>query len=257
MKISVKAIVAAIVVGLALVLGFAAIFGSRFPAPPFPFMAMLSGFILSGLIVGFLSEGETVVEPGVASIITAAISYPLVASFELKAFGGLSDAQFHINMLLVMLNGVALTFVGAWAGEKLQRTYELAEGDQSRFIEWGWIISAAVVGLAVSMLFVNIVFWIGGWSMGLFLVAVAVGLFFSGLVVGWRSPGVTIVEPAFAGFVTVMIEIDVFKITLDPNTTQFTSPYAVVGVLALGLVAALVGGVVGERLQSKQETKRM
>ena len=74
------------------------------------------------------------------------------------------------------------------------------------------------------------------------------GLVLTGYVTGLKSPRITIREAAVAGFLTTVLEIDIFKITLDTDTSYLSARY-VFGLTALGLIAALIGGYLGEKKQ--------
>jgi len=218
--------------------------------PVFPFMGMLAGFIVSGLLVGLISKDETVAEPGLASIAVGVVSFVMLTSLELNCFKLLKGDVFTTNLILVILNGVVLTFAGAWAGEKLQGTYDVESEEESavEYLEWGWILAGAIIGTTISLITANLILKFAGLSYTPFLAALIIGLLITGLIVGWKSPGVTIKEAAFAGFITTVINLDIFKFSLDPDTNYLTTTTVII-VLAAGLVASYIGGVIGEKIQ--------
>ena len=231
-------------IGTVLVLGLSYISGSKFATPPFPIMAILSGFIATGIIAGIISKEKTILEPGIAAIIVSIISAFVLPSFQLKGLMDMNQASFW----LVLANGVIMTFMGAWAGEYIQGEEDTKAETSS--IEWGWIICGGIIGVAVSMLLASsvVVLLGGGFLLSYHLVAFIVGLFCTGMLVGWRSPGITIREAALAGFLTVIIDLDAIMLTLGLENEQLTS--LLMFGAAIGVVVALIGGFIGEKIQS-------
>lgn len=240
-----------VVVGTAFVVLLTWWSGTDFRSPVFPFMGMLAGFIISGLLVGFVSKEETIAEPGVASLAVGALSYVILTSMELKCFSMLQGDIFTTNILLVIFNGIILTFAGAWAGEKFQGTFEKkVSGDEpSEYLEWGWIVSGSILGITLSMIVANIILKVAGLVYTPFFLALVLGLFITGLVIGWKSPGITVKEATLAGFITTVLNLDIFKLSLDPETHYLTTTTVIVA-LAAGLVSSYIGGIVGEKIQA-------
>ncbi|GMU86676.1 MAG: hypothetical protein AMXMBFR48_19170, partial [Ignavibacteriales bacterium] len=240
-----------VVVGTAFVVLLTWWSGTDFRSPVFPFMGMLAGFIISGLLVGFVSKEETIAEPGAASLAVGALSYVILSSMELKCFSMLEGDVFTTNILLVIFNGIILTFAGAWAGEKFQGTFEKkSSGDEpSEYLEWGWIVSGSILGITISMIVANIILKFAGLVYTPFFLALVLGLFITGLVIGWKSPGITVKEATLAGFITTVLNLDIFKLSLDPDTNYLTTTTVIVA-LAAGLVSSYIGGIVGEKIQS-------
>lgn len=231
-------------IGTVLVLGLSYISGSKFATPPFPIMAILSGFIVTGIVAGIISKEKTILEPGIAAIIVSIISAFVLPSFQLKGLMDMNQASFW----LVLANGVIMTFMGAWAGEYIQGEEDTKAETSS--IEWGWIICGGIIGVAVSMLLASsvVVLLGGGFLLSYHLVAFIVGLFCTGMLVGWRSPGITIREAALAGFLTVIIDLDAIMLTLGLENDQLQS--LLMFGAAIGVVVALIGGFIGEKIQS-------
>jgi hypothetical protein len=255
-----KAILGSFVTGVVFVVLFTWMNGNALAAPTFPLLAMTSGFILAGVSYGYLSEGETVMEPALAAVLVAAVSYPIITALDLRCFDGLvADGAYTYMMVISFMNGLVLTFAGAWAGEKLERTYA---GSGRPAMEWGWIVAGAILGLAVSLFLANLVIWLFGlfttpiaalapgntWVM---LFVVFLGLQATGYVCAFRSPGDTSYEAAISGLITVILLVDVFVFALDG---QSLLPYLrMTLVLFVGLLASLIGGYVGERMQVEVE----
>ncbi len=246
-----KALLTSAVLGTVIVLAVTFLIGSQLGSPVLPFMAMFSGFILTGIIAGWLSKGETILEPGLASALVAIVSYVVVGSWDLNCFKLLPPQAFHTNMILVSLNGIILTFAGAWAGEKFQGTLENSDGSKNSGIDWSWVLCGTVFGVAVSLLLSTIIVIIFGAYVEYLTVAFVIGIFFTGFTVGFRSPGVTMKEAAFAGFFALVAAFDIFKITLDPDSTMLTPGFLIVGFI-LALIVAFGGGFAGEKFQAQK-----
>lgn len=238
-------------VGILLVLFMVWLTGNDFGSPVFPFMAILAAYIISGMIIGMISKGETIAEPGVASILTGVVTFFIIKSMNVHSLKYLTGEALNVNMILLVLNGIILTFAGAWAGEKLQGTFE-KEAKEAQLIEWGWIVAGTIIGVMVSLLLSTLIIkFFSAYLTPLYL-SLAIGIFVTGWIVGLRSPGVTVKEAAIAGLLTTVINLDVFKFSLDPDTTSLTT-LSVIGTLILGLIAALIGGVAGEKMQAEKE----
>ena len=262
-----KAILGSFVIGVVFVVLFTALTGNIFGRAVFPLLAMTSGFILAGVGYGYLSEGETVMEPALAAILVAIVSYFIIEALRFNAFGYLvEDGRFTYMMIVAFLNGLVLTFAGAWAGETLQRTYA---GSGESVLDWGWIMAGTILGFAVSLFLTNFVIWAFGalgqgeaaayaalepsnvWVM---LFVVFLGLEATGYVCAFRSPGDTSYEAAIAGLITLVLLIDVFVFALGGQSILTYG--RMILVLVIGLIASLVGGYIGERMQTRVEGAR-
>lgn len=258
-----KAILGSFAIGVIFVVLLTWMNGNAFAAPTFPLLAMISGFILAGVSYGYLSEGETVMEPALAAVLVAVASYFIITALDLRCFRGLvQEGTYTYTMVISFMNGLILTFAGAWAGEKLERTYA---GTGSPAMEWGWIVAGSILGLAVSLFLANLVIWLFGLFTGSYaalepgnawvmLFVVFLGLQATGYVCAFRSPGDTSYEAAVSGIITLILLIDVFVFTLagvagDPILSYLRMTL----VLFVGLLASLVGGYVGERMQVEVE----
>lgn len=262
LKLEAKAIVGSFAVGLLFVVLLTWINGNAFGSPTFPLMAMMSAFVLSGVVYGYLSEGETVLEPAVAGVAVALSAFAIITALDLQCFSNLTFAAYTQLMVIAFLNGIVLTFAGAWAGEKLERTY--AGGTHTSPIEWGWLMAGVILGLAVSLLLTNVAIWIIGLAAGpyaalqpgygwVMLLILFLGLQATGYLCAFRSPGITLTESGIAGFITIVFLMDVFLFTLG-GTEILTLPRVFL-VLAIGIVASLIGGYIGEVRQYEVETE--
>ncbi len=245
-SLDIKSLALSVIVGIPLII-FLALLTGDVATPVLPFMAILGGYIFTGIIAGLVSNDETIAEPGIASILVGVVTYLILTSMSLNCFKLLQGDAYVTNMILLTLNGIILTFAGAWAGEKLQGTLDNNQS-KSKLIEWGWIICGAIVGVAISMLITNLIIKFFGFYLPPLLIALVVGLYVTGLIVGLKSPGVTIKEAALAGLFTTVINLDIFKFSIDPDTHFLTITGVLISIV-LGLLAALAGGVSGERIQ--------
>ena len=241
-----SAIVLAIIVGCIFVLGLGYISGSFYATSRLPVMAVISGFIITGILVGWVTKEETIIEPGIASLVVALVSYFVFRAWDLKGFADLSKS----DLVLMLCNGLLVAFAGAWAGELLQSSKE-EKKSLSIKLEWPWIVCGASVGLTLSIVLVSSVVILLGADYTYMLIAFAVGLLLTGFLVGWRSPGATLFESAFAGFLTVILSIDIVILTL----TSVPAKMKFIG-LSAGIVISLIGGFLGEAMQKVGEKKK-
>lgn len=255
-----RAIIGSFIIGVVFVVLFTWMNGNTLKAPIFPLLAMVSGFILAGVGYGYLSEGETVMEPALAAVLVSIAAYFIIDALGLDAFENLvDDGRFTYMMVVSFLNGLILTFAGAWAGETLQRTYA---GSGSPALAWNWIMAGTILGFAVSLFLANFVIWLfalfagpysalepsNAWVM---LFVVFLGLEATGYVCAFRSPGDTSYEAAIAGLITLVLLIDVFVFSLGGGSILTYG--RMILVLVIGLLASLVGGYIGERMQARVE----
>lgn len=238
-KIHIVSVLLSIVVGSVLVIGFAWIMGDKYATALFPVIALLSGFVATGVVIGWTSKGVTIVEPGLGSIIVAIIAYFVISSMDLR---GLDYLQLNA-WVMILLNGVILTFLGAWLGEQLQHG-DLDPTRSERHIEWGWVVAGSVLGVVSSMVLVNILVWILGPNPSKFYIPFFLSLIITGLVIGWKSPGVTIKEAGLAGLLTITALLDVVFITIIPVKLTY-----LLGAIVIGFALTYVGGYIGEKIQ--------
>ncbi|MCX6146407.1 MAG: hypothetical protein NTW25_04040 [Candidatus Kapabacteria bacterium] len=253
MKFSILSFIQTIVFGMVLIIGFALLIGNNYAVPTLPIIAMVSGFIICGILVGMLSKGITILEPGVGAIVISICVYFLFPELGIKAFISLS----HADWLLILLNSTILTFAGAWLGEKLQNgivgSDEIQENSK---IDWSWVFAGSILGITTSLLFVNLegldmIYGFFAFDPDIYYIPYFIVLFGVGVIVGWMSPGVTIVESAIAGFITLNYNMTIVHLTLY----SFSPFYIIIGLL-LGLTVTYFGGWVGEIIQSKREAKK-
>jgi hypothetical protein len=104
----------------------------------------------------------------------------------------------------------------------------------------GWVLSGIGVWLGLQLL---------AWVLGIGILTGLLGYLLSyllmGALIGWASPGSTIIEPGVAAFVVAVVWFVLDHLFL--SVLGFGIPLAV-GYGALGLVFGIAGGWVGESL---------
>lgn len=76
-------------------------------------MIALGSFFVGGLVIGWLSPGETIKEPALAAVIAVGINVAKNAAWHPETFSILQSA---ISMLI----GFGFALAGAWVGERIQ-----------------------------------------------------------------------------------------------------------------------------------------
>jgi len=246
------ALIISVIVGFAIVMLFSRVSGGQYSTPLFPVLALLSGFIVTGFVIGITTKGVTILEPGLGSIIVAILTHLILPSFNLHGFEGI----WHSDWLLIFMNAIVLTFIGSWLGEKFQHGVVESNTGTSLPIDWGWIVAGTMVGLTVSLIMLNIlvfIYFLLGESPSGFFIPFFIALFCTGILIGWKSPGVTIKEAGIAGFLTITLDLNLARLTL--NTVDEIGVGYIIAGLSIGFVVTLIGGFLGEQIQSSQEKK--
>lgn len=242
-SLSYWSLVLSVIIGSVVVVSFAWTTGNLYGTSLMPTVAILSGFIVTGMVIGFFSKGITIIEPGLGSVVVAVPAYFILSGAELRAF---ADLQLS-DWFLILLNAVLLTFAGAWLGEKLQNGIVKPEESAIPNFELGWVMAGALLGITVSLVLVNLLVLVIGPDPDQFVLPFFVSLFVTGIIVGWLSPGITVIEAGFSGFVTIVALLDISKLTLFIESS-IPLEYIVAG-LILGFIVTLIGGYIGEKIQ--------
>lgn len=200
-------------------------------------------FVLSGLLVGFASPGNTIAEAGVAGLCLAIFCEAVIVTL-------LDDIIFWW-MPLGIVGGFVLALGGGWVGELLQGTLEDRSGRRGR-LQWPWIGAGVIIGVLLSSYFVLL----GKALFGLDALGILLGFsssfLITGFFVGVFSPGITLLEPALAGIGAIFVDAFVSGAGLG-------APFPVLAVLiaAVGaFVLSLVGGWIGEWTQMRWGSTR-
>jgi hypothetical protein len=203
-------------------------------------LVMLVGCAVTGVIVGYFSPGVTIKEAAIGGTIVV-----LAMAGFLYAVDADVAKNAAINVLLIVL-GIPVSWVGGWAGENLQGSeVNLDEELKSDKIQWKWVITSVVVGFALNVLFVFLPSKVFSINLDVALAAFLVSFVIAGFIVGYKSPGVTIKEPAFAGIIAVILEWLFLEFGLQ---ITIAVPYLIAG-LALGFLFTLIGAWLGEKYQ--------
>jgi hypothetical protein len=238
---SFKSVAISSVAGSLITLLMAYASGSSFAALPFPVMAILAGFLITGILEGLISRDVNLLEPTVSAIVVSIALYFVLPMLNLKGFHDLTST----TLFVILLNGVLLSALGGWAGEKLHGTIEYGVHEEP--VEWGWALCGTILGVTATMFTSStLVIFIGFMLMEHF-VAYIIGLFLAGFIVGLRSRGIIFEEAGIAGFATVVINIDIVYLSLGALELPI-----ILGGIAIGIVFTYIGGFIGEKVHSAQ-----
>jgi MFS family permease len=201
---------------------------------------MLVGFIVTGTIIGYYSPGITINEASVGGVLVM-----LVMLFLLF----ITKAEIHfsasINLLLLIL-GLGFSWVGGWAGEKLQGDdASAAEAKNQKFL-WKWVIVGVIVCFALNILFVFLLskfFLVHVFKFA--FIGFIISFVVTGFLVGYKSPGVTLKEPAVAGLLAVLLDWVYLRYIIFLRVPGL---YLTVGLL-IGFMISLFGAWLGEKYQ--------
>lgn len=249
-KLNYQSLFLSVLVGLVIILIFAYISGSQYATGLFPEMALLAGFLVSGFIIGITSKGVTIIEPGLGSVIVAVLSYFLIPLFQIDTFSHIWQSDW----VLIYLNGITLSFVGAWLGEMMQHG-DLNENIENGSFRRGWIVAGLITGVTVGVLIVNVMNAVWGDDPVDFIIPFFISLFITGFVIGWKSSGTTIKEAGISSVLTGIVIFDITRLTLITEE-EIGVWYIILGLL-LGAFVSLLGAWLGERLQGKRDEKKV
>lgn len=219
-----------------------------FNSTPIQALVLLAGFVASGAIVGYASPGVTIREASVAGGMVALLMIIL-----LYATGAAIGQDLMRNILLLVF-GFGLSWVGAWVGEKLQGSEGHDEAETKRLftdVSAKWVIVGVILGFALNVLAVFIVTPLFNVSLDVAFGAFLFSLTVTGFIVAYKSPGVTLKEPAIAGFLAVLLDWSFLEFMLELHVS---GGYLAFG-LILGFCLNLFGAWLGEKYQMAMEAK--
>ena len=243
-----KWVVIGVVVGVVIIGGSFFIVAPTFHSTAIQSLVLLIGFVVMGAVVGYFSPGVTIREALFAGLILMFI-FALV--FSVTPWGAGQSTQMII--LLLVFSGI-LSQAGAWMGEKLQGSFEKKDGSAKDDVgfQWKWVFAGLALGLALNVLFVFLLAPFLVIDLERIHIAYAVSFVLMGFIIGYKSPGVTLKEPAVAGVIAV-----IFEWLFIQYGIQLSVP---VGYIAFGVVEgfmlALFGAWLGERYQLTKESKK-
>ena len=247
-KLHWKWVILSVIAGLIIVGASYFIVAPTFHSGEVQAVVMLVGFIVTGAIIGYFSPGITINEASVGGFMVMLVMIVLI--YITKA-----EIKFtqSINLLLLML-GVGFSWVGGWAGEKLQGDETSVEEKKMKRFLWKWVIVGVIIGFALNILFVFLVSTIFLTHLFKFaFVSFIVSFVVTGFVVGYKSPGETLREPAVAGILSVILDWAFLRFVISLTVPM---SYLVVGLL-MGFMISLFGAWLGEKYQESVEKKEI
>jgi hypothetical protein len=239
-KLQWKWVILSVIAGLIIVGASYFIVAPTFQSGQVQAVVMLVGFIVMGTIIGYYSPGITINEASVGGVLVMVIMLLLLY---------ITKAEIHfsaaINMLLLIL-GLGFSWVGGWAGEKLQGDdASAAEAKNQKFL-WKWVIVGVIVCFALNILFVFLVskfFPIHMFRSA--FIGFVVSFVITGFIIGYKSPGITLKEPAIAGLIAVLLDWVYIRYIVSLRVPGL---YLTVG-LILGFLITFFGAWLGEKYQ--------
>jgi hypothetical protein len=246
-KLHWKWVILSVIIGLFIVGASYLVVAPMFHSGEIQVVMMLCGFIVTGAIIGYFSPGITINEASVGGALVMIIMLILLA---------ITNTEIHfskaINLLLLIL-GVGFSWVGGWAGEKLQGDESSAEEKHIKRFLWKWVLVGAIIGFALNVLFVFLLSTL--FPPHLFKIASAgfiVSFMVTGFIVGVKSPGVTLSEPAIAGLLAVILDWIFLRFII---LLRVPGKYIIWG-LIMGFLISFFGAWLGEKYQQSTEGKK-
>ncbi|MGA7159968.1 MAG: hypothetical protein WBZ48_03135 [Bacteroidota bacterium] len=208
------------------------------------FIGLLS-FVIMGIIIGYKSPGYTIKEPAIGGVFTMILTLAILHyGFDYSA----SAEQMIVAPFLAFL----LSLLGGWVGEELQGSQQQTAGNKSiGGLEWGWVIAGTVIAFVLNNIFVYGLFALLRFGVTGILVSLGASFIVAGIIVGYKSPGVTIKEAALAGVFGVILNFLFIYYGLGAITILDTE-FIVIG-LTGGFILSFVGGWIGEEMQKRKE----
>ncbi|MGA9406321.1 MAG: hypothetical protein WBW71_04230 [Bacteroidota bacterium] len=243
-----KWVIIGVVVGVVIIGGSFFIVAPTFHSTAIQSLVLLIGFVVTGAVVGYFSPGVTIKEAFFAGLILMFI-FALVFSVTPLGVGQSKELIY----LLLIFSGI-LAQAGAWMGEKLQGSFEKKDGTAKDDVgfQWKWVFAGLALGLALNVMFVFLLAPLFNIDLNLIHIAFSVSFILLGFIIGYKSPGVTIKEPAVAGAIAVIGDWLFIQYGI-----QLPVP---VGYIAFGVVEGflltLFGAWLGERYQLAKESKQ-
>ena len=244
-----KWVIVGVIVGVAIAGASFFIVIPTFHSTPIQALVLLSGFVVTGAIVGYASPGVTIKEASVAGGLVALLMIIL-----LYATGQALGQDMLRNLLLLAL-GFGLSWIGAWVGEKLQGSETPEDEEIKRLftdVQAKWVVVGVILGFALNVLGVFLVTPLFNTSLSVAFGAFLVSLAVTGFIVAYKSPGVTLKEPAIAGFLAVLLDWSFLEFMIELHVS---GGYLAFG-LILGFCLNLFGAWLGEKYQMSMEAKQ-
>ena len=249
-KLHWKWVILSVIAGLIIVGASYLVVAPMFHSGEIQALIMLGGFIVTGAIIGYFSPGITINEASIGGALVMVVMLLLLA---------ITNVEIHfskaVNLLLLIL-GVGFSWVGGWAGEKLQGDASSAEEKHIKKFLWKWVLVGVVIGFAINVLFVFLLSTFFPHYIFKLAFAGFIGSFVvTGFIVGVKSPGVTLSEPAVAGLLVVVLDWIFLRFVISLSADTLPTTYLVVG-LVMGFLISLFGAWLGEKYQQSAEKKK-
>lgn len=242
-------VIAGTIVGVVLATFLFYIMSETFHTYYIPTFIGLLSFVIMGIIIGYKSEGYTVREPAIGGLLAMII---ILLLFHYLFDYNPPEGQ----MIAAPIAGFLLALLGGWVGEELQGTAERVKTQKLNQkiggLEWAWVITGAVIGFILNNILVFGLFVLLAYGLTGILTSLGVSFVIAGYIVGYKSPGVTILEAALAGILGVVLNF--FSLYFGFGADDIPVTYMIIG-LAGGFVLSLFGGWLGEVAQKRVETK--
>ncbi len=241
-----KWVVVAVIIGLIIVGLSYYVIAPTFHSTAIQTLVVLVGFIVTGAITGYFSPGVTIREAAIGGALVMVIMLLMLYGTHVEML-----QSYTANIFLLLL-GFGFSWVGGWAGEKLQGDGLGSTGKQAQGIQWNWVLTGVVVGFALNVIMVFIGAPMVKFNLNFVLAVFLASFVVTGFIVGYKSPGVTLKEPAIAGIISVVLEwlFLVFSIQIPVATGYLISG------LALGFFFSLCGAWLGEKYQESVENAK-
>jgi hypothetical protein len=235
-----------VVAGLLIVGASYYVVAPMFKNPQIQALVMLVGYIIAGTVIGYFSPGVTIKEAGIGGTLVSLIMLTVISLTK-------ADVQFSgiVNVILLVL-GIIFSFVGGWIGEKLQGDEESKKEKHATGFMWKWVTIGVIVGFALNVAFVFLLAPLFKVNLLLEFFAFLASFLVTGFIVGYKSPGVTLWEPAIAGMFAVVLDWLLLQLLISLNVEV---PYVISGI-AIGFLFNFLGAWAGERYQSAVEKAR-
>ncbi len=233
------------IVGVVLTTLLFQIMSDTFSSFYIPLFIGLLSYVIMGIIIGYKSPGYTLKEPAIgglfAMIITMAILHYV---FNYTPPEGQMIAAPFLAFFLALLGG--------WVGEELQGSQQRAAKTKTiAGLEWAWVITGTVIGFILNNIFVYGLFALLRFGVAGILISLGASFIIAGIIVGYKSPGVTIKEAALAGVLGVILN---FLFIYFGFGAMLDIQYLVIGLFG-GFILSFVGGWIGEEMQKRKEAK--
>jgi hypothetical protein len=190
--------------------------------------------VLTGALIGYKSPGATTWEPGLGGIALVLLAFAAITLHT----GALPPLA---ALVLAPLTAPLFAIAGSWTGEMLQGTYR----DDALGLQWLWVFVAIVVGFAGGLYAVFLTQAIVGINYLAILASFAASFLLTGFIVGYFSPGRTILEPAVATAGLIAVDVAFGLLYFRAWFPVGAVMMALVG----GVVLSVTGAWMGEAAQ--------